>query len=77
MLDADAIQDIIKTCNVMKNEKMQDEKRKVKGQAQKAQAKRDKKKELEAQKKQAELFGDSNQYDEYDAMGEDFEDAFF
>mgnify|MGYP005849937153 CR=1 FL=1 len=77
VLDADAIQEIIKTCNVMKNEKVQAEKRKVKGQAQKAQAKRDKQKELEAQKKQAELFGDSNQYDEYDVMGEDYEDAFF
>lgn len=75
-LDADAIQDIIKTCNVLKNEKVQAAKRKVKGQAQKAQAKRDKQKELEAQKKQAELFGDSNQYDEYDQMGEAFEDAY-
>lgn len=77
MLDGDAIGDIIKTCNVLKNEKLQEEKRKAKGQAQKAQAKRDKQKEMEAQKKQAELFGDSNQYDEYDMMGEEYEDAFF
>lgn len=76
-LDADALADIVKTCNVLKNEKVQAAKRKVKGQAQKAQAKRDKQKELEAQKKQAELFGDSNQYDEYDVYGEDYEDAFF
>jgi len=76
-LDADALADIVKTCNVLKNEKMQAAKRKVKGQAQKAQAKRDKQKELETQKKQSELFGDSNQYDEYDAFGEDYEDAFF
>ena len=76
-LDADAIADIVKTCNVLKNEKVQAAKRKVKGQAQKAQAKRDKQKELEAQKKQVELFGDSNQYDEYDQIGEDYEDAFF
>ena len=55
---------------------MQAAKRKVKGQAQKAQAKRDKQKELEAQKKQADLFGDSNQYDDYDQIGEDYEDAF-
>lgn len=76
-MDADAIADIVKTCNVLKNEKVQAAKRKVKGQAQKAQAKRDKQKELETQKKQAELFGDSNQYDEYDEFGADYEDAFF
>ena len=75
-LDPDALADIIKTCNVLKNEKMQAAKRKVKGQAQDAQAKRDKQKELEAQKKQADLFGDSNQYDSYDQIGEDYEDAF-
>lgn len=55
---------------------MQAAKRKVKGQAQKAQAKRDKQKELDAQKKQADLFGDSNQYDAYDQIGEDYEDDF-
>lgn len=76
-LDADALADIVKTCNVLKNEKVQAAKRKVKGQAQKAQAKRDKQKELEAQKKAAEVFGDSNEYDEYDQFGEDYEDAFF
>ena len=43
-LDADALADIVKTCNVLKNEKVQAAKRKVKGQAQKAQAKRDKEK---------------------------------
>lgn len=74
-MDQDSIADIIKTCNVIKNEKVQAAKRKVKGEAQKAKAKRDKQKELEAQKKQAELFGDSNQYDEYDQIGEDYEDA--
>ena len=76
-LDPDALADIIKTCNVLKNDKMQAAKRKVKGQAQKAQAKRDKQKELEAQKKQAELFGDSDLYDEYDQMGQQYEDDFF
>ena len=35
-LDDDAITDIIKTCNVIKNEKVQKAKRKVKGQAQKS-----------------------------------------
>ena len=75
-MDADSIADIVKTCNVLKNEKVQAAKRKVKGQAQKAQAKRDKQKEKEVQKKQAELFGDSNQYDAYDQIGEDYEDAY-
>jgi len=76
-LDVDALADIVKTCNVLKNDKMQAAKRKVKGQAQKAQAKRDKQKEMDAQKKQAELCGDSNQYDAYDQIGEEYEDAFF
>lgn len=35
VLDADAVGDIIKTCNVVKNEKVQASKRKVKGEAQK------------------------------------------
>mmetsp|Transcript_7183 Transcript_7183/g.10579 ORF Transcript_7183/g.10579 Transcript_7183/m.10579 type:complete len:238 (+) Transcript_7183:89-802(+) len=36
VLDDDAITDVIKTCNVIKNEKVQQSKRKVKGQAQKS-----------------------------------------
>lgn len=76
-LDADSLADIVKTCNVLKNDKMQAAKRKVKGQAQKAQAKRDKQKELDTQKKQAELFGESNEYDDYDKFGEEYEDDFF
>merc|ERR1711862_446827 len=74
VLDADSLGEIAKTCNVIKNEKVQSAKRKVKGQAQKSkkQDKIDK-----AKKMQDELFGDSNQYDEYDEYGEAYEDAFF
>ena len=75
-MDDDAITDIIKTCNVIKNEKVQAAKRKVKGQAQKSK-KQDKAAKAKAQKLQNEIFGDSNQYDEYDQIGEDYEDAFF
>jgi len=76
LLDDDAITDIIKTCNVIKNEKVQKAKRKVKGQAQKSK-KQEKAEKAKAQKIQNEVFGDSNQYDEYDEYGEDYEDAFF
>ena len=75
LLDDDAITDIIKTCNVIKNEKVLAAKRKIKGQAQKA--KKDKAAEKKAQKLQQELYGDNEQYDEYDALGADYEDAFF
>uniref|UniRef100_A0A7S1ZA49 Eukaryotic translation initiation factor 3 30 kDa subunit n=1 Tax=Trieres chinensis TaxID=1514140 RepID=A0A7S1ZA49_TRICV len=76
VLDDDAITDLIKTMNIIKNEKVQAAKRKVKGQAQKA-AKRDKKAEAKAKKLQDELYGDSNQFDDYDEVGEAYEDAFF
>lgn len=75
VLDDDAIADIIKTCNVIKNEKVQAAKRKVKGQAQKSK-KVDKVAKAKAQKVQNEIFGDSNQYDEYDEMGADYEDKY-
>jgi translation initiation factor 3 subunit J len=75
LLDDDAITDIIKTCNVIKNEKVIASKRKVKGQAQKA--KKDKKAEEKAKKLQQELYGENDQYDEYDNIGADYEDAFF
>lgn len=75
LLDDDAITDIIKTCNVIKNEKVVAAKRKVKGQAQKS--KKDKAAEEKAKKLQQELYGDNEQYDEYDDMGADYEDAFF
>jgi translation initiation factor 3 subunit J len=76
VLDDDAITDIIKTCNVIKNEKVQAGKRKVKGQAQKSK-KTDKVAAAKAKKVQEEIFGDSNKYDTYDEIGEDYEDDFF
>jgi len=76
VLDDAAITDIIKTCNVIKNEKVQQAKRKVKGQAQKSK-KQDKIEKAKAKKMQDELFGDSNQYDEYDEYGASYEDDFF
>jgi translation initiation factor 3 subunit J len=76
VLDDDAIQDIIKTCNVLKNEKVQEQKRKVKGQAQKSK-KENKIEKVKAQKVHDDVFGDSNQYDVYDEIGEQYEDDFF
>lgn len=76
ILDDDAIADIIKTCNVIKNEKVQQAKRKGKGQAQKSK-KQDKQEKVKAQKVAAQTFGDSNKYDRYDEIGDDFEDGFF
>jgi translation initiation factor 3 subunit J len=76
VLDDDAITDIIKICNVIKNEKVQAAKRKVKGQAQKSK-KQDKVEKAKAKKLQDEIFGDSNEYDAYDEIGEEFEDSFF
>ncbi|EEC45738.1 predicted protein [Phaeodactylum tricornutum CCAP 1055/1] len=78
VLDDDAITEIIKTCNVIKNEKVQAAKRvtKVKGQAQKSK-KADKAAEAKALQKQVETFGANDEYDEYDHIGADYEDAFF
>jgi translation initiation factor 3 subunit J len=76
VLDDDAITDIIKTCNVIKNEKVQAAKRKTKGQAQKSK-KQDKVEKVKAKKLQDEVFGDSNKYDMYDEIGEAYEDDFF
>ncbi len=75
-MDDDAITDIIKTCNVIKNEKVQLAKRKGKGQAQKAK-KQDKQEQVKAQKVANDTFGDSNMYDKYDEIGDDYEDGFF
>jgi len=76
VLDDAAVTEIIKACNIIKNEKVQQAKRKVKGQAQKA------KKEDKALKKKAmdinkDVFGDNDDYDEYDDMGGRYEDDFF
>jgi translation initiation factor 3 subunit J len=76
VLDEDAITDIIKVCNALKNEKVQAAKRKVKGQAQKSK-RVDKGAEAKARQTQIETFGDNDQYDEYDELGANYEDAFF
>jgi translation initiation factor 3 subunit J len=76
VLDDDAITDVIKTCNIIKNEKVQQAKKKVKGQAQKS-----KKADKEAKKKAMDIhndvFGDNDNYDKYDDMGGAYEDDFF
>jgi len=76
VLDDDAITEIIKSCNVIKNEKVQQAKRKVKGQAQKSKKadKAAKKKALDIHK---DVFGDNDNYDEYDDIGGAYEDDFF
>lgn len=75
VLDDDSVQELIKTLNVIKNDKVQAAKRKVKRQAQKA--KKDKSAEINAKKKYIETFGDNDNYDEVDEIGADYEDAFF
>mmetsp|Transcript_16850 Transcript_16850/g.25748 ORF Transcript_16850/g.25748 Transcript_16850/m.25748 type:complete len:259 (+) Transcript_16850:137-913(+) len=75
VLDDTAISELVKTCNIIKNEKVQAAKRKVKGQAQKS--KRDKAAEERAKQLQKDLYGDNDKYDMYDEYGEDYEDAFF
>lgn len=76
VVDDDAITDIIKTCNVIKNEKVQQAKRKVKGQAQKSK-KTDKAAKKKAMDIHADVFGDNDNYDQYDDMGGAYEDDFF
>ena len=75
-LDDEAITEIIKSCNVIKNEMVQQSKRKVKGQAQKS-----KKVDKQAKKKALDIhndvFGDNDNYDAYDDMGGAYEDDFF
>jgi translation initiation factor 3 subunit J len=75
-LDDEAMDEIIKICNVIKNEKVQAAKRKVKGQAQKSK-KKDKAEEAKAKKMAIELYGDNDNYDEYDNYGAQYEDDFF
>ena len=76
LLDDDTITDIIKACNVIKNDKLQAAKKKVKGQAQKSK-KQDKAEKEKAKQLHDEVFGDNDYYDDYDAMGDQYEDAFF
>lgn len=75
-LDDEAITDIIKSCNVIKNEKVQAAKRKVKGQAQKSK-KVDKVAKKKAMDIHNDVFGDNDNFDEYDDMGGAYEDDFF
>lgn len=76
ILDDDAVAEIIKICNVIKNEKVQAAKRKVKGQAQKSK-KKDKAAEKKAKQMAIELYGDNDQFDDYDNYGAQYEDEFF
>jgi Translation initiation factor eIF3 subunit len=76
VLDEDAISELIKMLNVMKNDKVAAQKRKVKGQAQKSK-KVDKSAETKARQIQVETFGDNDMYDKYDTIGEKYEDDFF
>jgi hypothetical protein len=76
IFDDEALTDLIKVMNIIKNEKLAAAKRKVKGQAQKV--KRDKVSELKAKQLQAELYGDGDVLlDQYDKYGEQYEDDFF
>jgi translation initiation factor 3 subunit J len=75
VLDDDAVSELIKQLNVLKNEKTQAAKRKVKGQANKA--KKADKESIEKARKMVETFGDNDKFDQYDTIGEDFEDDFF
>jgi translation initiation factor 3 subunit J len=75
VLDDDAVADLIKTLNVILNEKVKAQKQKVKGQASKP--KKDKVAIIKAQKVQVDTFGDNDKFDKYDVYGEDYEDSFF
>jgi len=74
-LDDDAVTDLIKSLNVIKNEKVIAAKKKVKGQAQKT--KKDKAAEARAKKVCDETFGDNDIYDRYDEYADQYEDDFF
>merc|ERR1719384_1078090 len=76
VLDENSIAEIVKVCNVIKNEKVAAAKRKVKGQAQKSK-KKDKAEAAKAQKLAEELYGANDRYDEYDDYGAAYEDDFF
>jgi len=75
-LDENSMAEIIKICNVIKNEKVAATKRKVKGQAQKSK-KKDKAEAKKAQKLSEELYGENDQHDDYDEFGAQYEDDFF
>mmetsp|Transcript_25589 Transcript_25589/g.71508 ORF Transcript_25589/g.71508 Transcript_25589/m.71508 type:complete len:258 (+) Transcript_25589:261-1034(+) len=75
VLDDNSISEIIKVCNVIKNEKVQAAKRKPKGQANKSK-KADKLAQAKAKKIHDETFGDNNKYDKYDEIGDSYEDDY-
>ncbi|GMI37250.1 hypothetical protein TeGR_g4110 [Tetraparma gracilis] len=75
-LSEDDISDITKALGVIKNEKIQAAKRRVKGAASKSKAK-DKAAEAKAKKIQKELAGDNDRYDAHDEFGAQYEDDFF
>jgi len=75
-LDEDAIADIIKLCNVIKNELVVAAKQKKKGQAQKSK-KKDKTESAKAKKLSEELYGRNDEHDAYDEYGAQYEDDFF
>jgi len=75
-LDEDAIADIIKVCNVIKNELVATAKQKKKGQAQKSK-KKDKAVALKAKKLAEEMYGKNEDVDDYDDYGAQYEDDFF
>lgn len=77
VFDDDAITDIIKVCNIIKNEKVAAIKKRVKGQAQKSTKKRDKKEEAKARHMAEDIYGASDKYDQIDEYGAQFEDNFF
>jgi len=74
-LDEDAVADIIKVCNVIKNELVAAAKQKKKGQAQKS--KKNKGEAAKAKKVAEELYGRNDEHDEYDDYGAQYEDDFF
>jgi spore cortex formation protein SpoVR/YcgB (stage V sporulation) len=76
VLDDASVSDIIKICNIIKNDIVQAAKRKTKFQAQKSK-KVDKVAEAKARQLQRELYGDNDKYDRYDEVGADYEDSFF
>jgi translation initiation factor 3 subunit J len=76
VLDDDSITEIIKACNVIKNDKLTAAKKTVKGAASKAK-KKDKAAEAKAKKITNEMYGGTDEYDNVDAMAHAYEDDFF
>jgi translation initiation factor 3 subunit J len=75
VLDTEAITDLIKTLNVINNDKLAADKRKSKGDA--AKPKKDKAAIAKAKKVAIALYGDNDNYDALDQRGAEYEDNFF